>query len=134
MDFGDRNMNIRNRSDRLYARSKNLLPGGVNSPVRAFAAVGCDPVFIAKANGSVITDVDGCHYIDFCQSWGPLILGHTSPDVITAVQEAADRGEARSSVQRGSLPAVVGVGTVTVSVFPGRHNAAIGLSPYCGQQ
>jgi glutamate-1-semialdehyde 2,1-aminomutase len=92
MDFGDRNMNIRNRSDRLYARSKNLLPGGVNSPVRAFAAVGCDPVFIAKANGSVITDVDGCHYIDFCQSWGPLILGHTSPDVITAVQEAAGRG------------------------------------------
>lgn len=88
-------MNKRNRrygSERLYVRSKNLLPGGVNSPVRAFAAVGCDPVFIAKANGSTVTDVDGYHYIDFCQSWGPLILGHTSPEVITAVQEAAGRG------------------------------------------
>ena len=82
----------RPRSERLYARAQELLPGGVNSPVRAFGAVGGTPVFFAEAAGSRVRDADGHDYVDFCQSWGPLILGHAHPDVVAAVQRAAARG------------------------------------------
>ena len=82
----------RPRSERLYARAQELMPGGVNSPVRAFGAVGGTPVFFAGAAGSRVQDADGHDYIDFCQSWGPLILGHADPDVVGAVQRAAARG------------------------------------------
>ena len=76
-------------SDALFGRAKTVIPGGVNSPVRAFASVGRNPLFIAKAAGSRITDVDGNEYIDYVGSWGPMILGHAHPRVIEAVRKAA---------------------------------------------
>ena len=79
-------------SERLYERAQGLLPGGVNSPVRAFGAVGGTPVFFDSAHGSRVRDADGREYVDFCQSWGPLILGHADPAVVSAVQRAAERG------------------------------------------
>ena len=80
------------RSEDLYHRALSLLPGGVNSPVRAMRAIGRDPIFIASGSGPIITDVDGNDYIDYVCSWGPLILGHAHPDVVQAVTEAAQRG------------------------------------------
>jgi glutamate-1-semialdehyde 2,1-aminomutase len=80
------------RSAAIYRRAVGLLPGGVNSPVRAMRSIGRDPIFIASGRGSRITDVDGNEYIDYVCSWGPLILGHADPDVINAVAEAAAGG------------------------------------------
>jgi len=80
------------RSAEIYARATTLLPGGVNSPVRAMRAIGRDPIFIASGSGPIITDVDGNEYIDYVCSWGPLILGHAHPDVLQAITEAAQRG------------------------------------------
>jgi len=79
-------------SDQLYARAVDLMPGGVNSPVRAFRAVGGTPLFIKSASGATIADVDGRTYIDYVGSWGPLILGHADPQVTEAIQVAAARG------------------------------------------
>ena len=72
----------------LYDRSREVFPGGVNSPVRAFGSVGGTPVFVKRANGSHIYDEDGNEYIDYVDSWGPCILGHGCEPVIRAVQEA----------------------------------------------
>ena len=80
------------RSAQLYDRARRLMPGGVNSPVRAMRSIGRDPIFIASGAGPIITDVDGNHYVDWVSSWGPLILGHAHPDVVAAVGEAAARG------------------------------------------
>jgi len=79
-------------SEALYRKACELMPGGVNSPVRAFRAVGGTPIFYREAAGSSFTDVDGNTYLDFVMSWGPLILGHAHPRVVAAVQEAASRG------------------------------------------
>ena len=81
-----------NTSKRLFDRSKSRIPGGVNSPVRSYSSVGGTPPFIASANGSRITDVDGNSYIDYVMSWGPLILGHAHPDVVEAVRAQAGLG------------------------------------------
>ncbi len=80
------------RSAELYERALGLLPGGVNSPVRAMRAIGRDPIFIAGGEGARIRDADGNEYIDWVGSWGPLILGHAHPTVIEAVIDAARRG------------------------------------------
>jgi glutamate-1-semialdehyde 2,1-aminomutase len=80
------------RSDELYARALELLPGGVNSPVRAMRAIGRDPLFIARGEGAEVVDVDGRRYIDWVMSWGPLIAGHAQPDVVAAVTAAAAAG------------------------------------------
>jgi len=80
------------RSAQLFDRAKGVLPGGVNSPVRAFRAVGGTPFFVASAAGCRLTDVDGTSYIDYVCSWGPLILGHAHPAVLDAVRRAAERG------------------------------------------
>ena len=80
------------KSDHLFERAKQLIPGGVNSPVRAFRAVGRAPLFIRQAEGARITDVDGNSYIDYVGSWGPMILGHAHPVVVEAIREAASRG------------------------------------------
>lgn len=77
------------KSQELFARAQSFIPGGVNSPARAFKSVGGTPVFIDKARGSVITDADGNEYIDFVGSWGPMILGHAYPAVVKAVQDAS---------------------------------------------
>ena len=76
----------------LYAEALTLLPGGVDSPVRAFRSVGGDPLFIKRGAGARIVDEDNNEYIDYCMSWGPLILGHADPDVVKAVQETAAHG------------------------------------------
>jgi glutamate-1-semialdehyde 2,1-aminomutase len=80
------------QSSALFERAKQLIPGGVNSPVRAFRGVGGTPLFIKSAKGATITDADGREYIDYVGSWGPMILGHARPEVIDAIQNAATRG------------------------------------------
>lgn len=80
------------RSRELFVRAQKVIPGGVNSPVRAFKGVGGQPVFINRAEGSSIWDVDGNRYVDFVGSWGPMILGHAHPEVVTAAKNAVDRG------------------------------------------
>src|SRR3979411_3278873 len=80
------------RSAELFARAQNPLPGGVDSPVRAFRAVGGTPRFVARGKGSTIWDVDGNRYVDYLASWGPLIAGHAHPGVVAAIHEAANRG------------------------------------------
>jgi len=80
------------RSQELFERAQRRIPGGVNSPVRAFKAVGGTPLFIARAEGARVTDADGKTYIDYVGSWGPMILGHAHPAVVEAVTQAATRG------------------------------------------
>jgi glutamate-1-semialdehyde 2,1-aminomutase len=80
------------RSEELFARAQKLIPGGVNSPVRAFKAVGGTPLFIDSAEGARIVDADGKSYLDYVGSWGPMILGHAHPDVLAAVRAATMRG------------------------------------------
>ena len=91
------------RSKKLMERAKKLMPAGVNSPVRAFQAVGGDPVCIAKGEGPILIDVDGNSYIDYVGSWGPLILGHCHPDVVTAVEKAVGRGMSYGAPHEGEL-------------------------------
>ncbi|MGB5685018.1 MAG: aminotransferase class III-fold pyridoxal phosphate-dependent enzyme, partial [Candidatus Electrothrix sp.] len=74
-------MNTKN-SAALFEKACQVIPGGVNSPVRACKSVGCDPLFVAKAEGSTVTDADGNAFIDFVGSWGPMILGHGHPEVV----------------------------------------------------
>jgi len=80
------------RNDELFARAQRLIPGGVNSPVRAFRSVGGTPRFFARGAGARVWDADGKAYIDYVGSWGPLIVGHAHPDVVRAVQAAAEQG------------------------------------------
>ena len=80
------------RSNVLFERARRVIPGGVNSPVRAFRAVGGTPLFIKSANGAFLHDEDGGRYIDYVGSWGPMILGHARPEIIAAVSKAAESG------------------------------------------
>ncbi len=80
------------RSHELFEAARRVIPGGVNSPVRAFNGVGGEPVFFARAEGAYLYDEDGRRYIDYVASWGPMILGHSHPEVVRAVQETAARG------------------------------------------
>jgi glutamate-1-semialdehyde 2,1-aminomutase len=80
------------KSTALFAKAKERIPGGVNSPVRAFKSVGRDPIFITRAHGAKIYDADGNAYIDYVGSWGPMILGHCHPKVVEAIREAAGTG------------------------------------------
>src|SRR6185437_11394874 len=79
-------------SQELFDRAQRVVPGGVNSPVRAFRAVGGTPRFMASGAGAYLTDADGKRYVDLVCSWGPMILGHAHPDVVRALTEAAARG------------------------------------------
>jgi len=83
---------IRNKSEKLFAEALKYIPGGVNSPVRAFRAVGGNPFFVNRASGSKIWDVDGNELIDYVLTWGPAILGHAHPKIISAVKTAAEHG------------------------------------------
>jgi glutamate-1-semialdehyde 2,1-aminomutase len=80
------------RNETLFEKSQAVIPGGVNSPVRAFRSVGGTPVFIARGEGPFVWDVDGKRYVDYVGSWGPLVVGHAHADVVRAVQQAATRG------------------------------------------
>lgn len=86
MAFRDEN------SKKAFARAKDVIPGGVNSPVRAFKSVGREPVFIERGEGARLWDIDGNSYVDYVGSWGPLILGHAHPDVVEAIKKVAERG------------------------------------------
>ena len=91
------------KSSSLFSEAQALIPGGVNSPVRSFRAVGGQPPFIQRGLGSHIWDVDGNEYIDYVGSWGPLILGHAHPAVVQAVQEAAARGTSFGAPTEGEV-------------------------------
>ncbi len=80
------------KSAEAFAEAKNLMPGGVNSPVRSYRSVDCNPPFIARAEGSHIYDIDGNEYIDYVGSWGPMVVGHAHPKVVAALKAAAERG------------------------------------------
>ena len=80
------------KSETLFCEAQKFIPGGVNSPVRAFKSVDMSPLFIKKALGSKITDADDNEYIDYVGSWGPLILGHTHPEVVAALENALSNG------------------------------------------
>lgn len=80
------------KSHALFERAQKVIPGGVNSPVRAFRAVGGDPIFVARAEGAYLYSADGAKYTDYVGSWGPMILGHAHPDVVKAITDAATRG------------------------------------------
>lgn len=80
------------KSIQMFERAKELLPGGVSSPVRAFRAVGGQPLFISRGEGPYLFDVDGNQYIDYVLSWGPLILGHAHPSIVAALEDAVKRG------------------------------------------
>ena len=82
----------RKKSIGLYRRALELIPGGVNSPVRAFKAIGIPPVFIERAKGSKIWDVDGNEYVDYVGSWGPMIMGHAHPRIVRALKKTAPKG------------------------------------------
>ena len=80
------------RSEQLFAQAARVIPGGVNSPVRAFKAVGGSPIFIERAEGAYLWDADGTRYIDYVLSWGPMIAGHAHPQVLDAVQKKMRNG------------------------------------------
>src|SRR2546425_653196 len=82
----------RAKSEALFDEALKFIPGGVNSPVRAFRAVGGQPFFVNKAKGARVWDVDGNEYIDYVGTWGPAILGHAHPRIVQAVKDAADHG------------------------------------------
>ena len=102
------------QSRKLQKRAEMLIPGGVNSPVRAFRAVGGDPPFVVRGQGSHIWDADGNEYIDFIGSWGPLILGHAAPVVIEALTAAMRNGTSFGA----STPAEADLAELVISAFP----------------
>src|ERR1700689_2148605 len=91
------------RSESLFARAREVTPGGVNSPVRAFGAVGGVPRFMVRGSGPCLTDVDGREYVDLVCSWGPMILGHAHPAVIGATAAALPRGTSFGTVTPGEV-------------------------------
>lgn len=99
---------------KLQKRAESMIPGGVNSPVRAFRAVACDPPFIVRGHGSHIFDADGNDYIDYIGSWGPLILGHAHPVVVAALGEAVKNGTSFGA----STPAEADLAELVLSAFP----------------
>lgn len=88
------------KSIELYERALEVIPGGVNSPVRAFKSVGGTPVFMQEGRGAHLLDEDGNEYVDYCMSWGPLVLGHADPDVVKAVCDAASKGTSFGTCSR----------------------------------
>src|SRR5499427_6594976 len=91
------------RSESLFEAAARVMPGGVNSPVRAFRAVGGTPFFVARAEGARVVDVEGRSYIDYLGSWGPLILGHAAPAVVEAVSDAARHGTSYGAPTGGEV-------------------------------
>jgi glutamate-1-semialdehyde 2,1-aminomutase len=91
------------QSKQFMDQAKGLMPAGVNSPVRAFGAVGGDPIYFARGEGALLTDVDGNTYVDHVCSWGPLILGHCHPDVVASVERAAQRGTSYGAPHEGEI-------------------------------
>ena len=103
------------RSEAWFARAKAALPGGVDSPVRAFRAVGGTPIVIERARGKTVVDVDSREYLDFVGSWGPLVLGHAHPKVLAAIEATARRGTSYGA----PCPAEIELGERVVESYPG---------------
>jgi len=103
------------RSSRLFSEARALIPGGVNSPVRACSAVGCEPLFIASGAGGTMTTVDGDTFVDFVQSWGPMLLGHAHPAVTKALHTAVDRGTSYGA----PCPGEVELAELIIEAMPG---------------
>ena len=101
-------------SRKLHQRAERLFPGGVNSPVRAFGAVGGEPPIMVRGQGARMWDADGNEYLDYVLSWGPLILGHAHPNVMSAIEEAARKGTSFGA----STPAEADLGEEVVRAFP----------------
>ena len=91
------------QSEKLFRAAKKVIPGGVNSPVRAFRSVGGTPLFIARAQGATVTDVDGNTFVDYVSSWGPMILGHAHPKVVAAIRRAAGKGTSYGAPTEGEV-------------------------------
>ncbi len=104
------------RSAALYKRALQVIPGGVNSPVRAMRAIGRDPIFIDRGEGAELLDVDGNRYIDYVCSWGPLIHGHAHPEVVAAVEGAAAKGTSFGAPTAGEVELAIEVGRRMESV------------------
>ena len=102
------------RSAQMFEEASNVIPGGVNSPVRACRSVGCEPLFIERAAGATVTDVDGHEYVDFVCSWGPMICGHAHPDIIGAVRQAAEKGTSYGA----PTPAEISLADMVVEAVP----------------
>jgi glutamate-1-semialdehyde 2,1-aminomutase len=90
-------------SRKLFRQAQTLIPGGVNSPVRAFRSVGGTPLFVARAKGATVTDADGNTFLDFVSSWGPMILGHAHPKIVSAIRSAAGRGTSYGAPTAGEV-------------------------------
>ncbi|MFA6413188.1 MAG: glutamate-1-semialdehyde 2,1-aminomutase [Syntrophales bacterium] len=101
-------------STQLFEEARKIIPGGVNSPVRAFKAVGGQPVFMREAQGARITDVDSREYVDYVMSWGPLILGHAHPAVVEAIKDQAGKGTSYGA----PTPLEVGLAKMIIEAFP----------------
>jgi len=108
-------------SAKLFELAVKSIPGGVNSPVRAFKQVGGTPVYFQSAAGSQITDADGNQYVDFCQSWGPLVLGHSHPEVVKAVQDAAPHGLSYGACHEGEVE----LAHLVLDAFPGMERVRL---------
>src|ERR687896_1115374 len=91
------------RSDELFERARAVIPGGVNSPVRAFGAVGGEPLFIARGDGAWIEDANGRRYVDLVQSWGALLFGHGRAEIVRAAADAAARGTSFGAPTEGEV-------------------------------
>jgi glutamate-1-semialdehyde 2,1-aminomutase len=104
------------RNDDLFARAQRTIPGGVNSPVRAFRSVGGTPRFFARGEGAYLWDADGKRYIDYVGSWGPAILGHARPEVVRAVQEAARSGLSFGAPTEAEIEMAETLGTLLPSI------------------
>ena len=117
------------QSEELFARAQKLIPGGVNSPVRAFKAVGGTPLFIRKAEGAAIWDADGNAYIDYVGSWGPMILGHAHPPIVEAIQRGR-RSAARPSAR--PAPAEVELAERVMRLVPVDREGALRLLGHRG--
>src|SRR5208283_2579916 len=104
----------RTRSQALQQRAEKFFPGGVNSPVRAFRAVGGEPPMIVSGQGATMTDADGNRYLDYVLSWGPLMLGHCAPQVVEAVIEATRRGTSFGA----STPSEADLAEEVIKAFP----------------
>ena len=103
-------------SEELFERARGVIPGGVNSPVRAFGGVGGTPIFIDRGEGAELIDVDGNRYIDLVQSWGALLFGHAHPEILRAVQEAAAKGTTFGAPTPGEVELAAGIVAAVPSV------------------
>ena len=91
------------QSEQLFAQAQKHIPGGVNSPVRAFKGVGGTPIFFDHAKGAYVHDADGNQYIDYVGSWGPMILGHANPKVVSKLKETLDNGTSFGAPTEGEI-------------------------------